>query len=80
MQTTIIIKGTHCNACKVLIEDVCKDIKGIASCTVNFQTGETVVEYEESIDWQAFKKEIDNVGQYTVQAQLVPPSIVFIKK
>ena len=67
MQTTITIKGTHCNACKALIEDVCKDIKGVKLCTVNFQTGQTVVDHEENIDWQAFKKEIDGLGQYDVQ-------------
>lgn len=67
MKTTIIIKGTHCNACKMLIEDVCKDINGVKSCTVNFQTGETIIEHDENIDWQAFKKEIDGVGEYTVQ-------------
>lgn len=67
MQTTITIKGTHCNACKLLIEDVCKDIKGVQSCTTDFQTGETIVEHDENIDWQAFKKEIDNLGQYTAQ-------------
>lgn len=66
MQTTITIKGTHCNACKTLIEDVCKDIKGVTSCTVNFQTGETIVEHEENLDWQTLKKEIDGLGQYEV--------------
>ena len=67
MQTTIIIKGTHCNACKMLIEDVCKDIKDVKSCIVNFQTGETLVEHEESIDWQVFKKEIEGLGQYKLE-------------
>ena len=67
MQTTIIVKGTHCNACKSLIEDVCKDIKSVKSCTVNFQTGETVIEHGENIDWQTLKKEIENFEQYKVQ-------------
>lgn len=67
MQTTTInIKGTHCNACKLLIEDVCKEIKGAKSCAVNFQTGETVVEHDENFDWQVFKKEIEGLGKYTV--------------
>lgn len=64
MKTTITIQGTHCNACKVLIEDVCTDIQGVKSCAVNFQTGETAVEYEENLDWQAFKKEIEGLGKY----------------
>lgn len=67
MQTTITIQGTHCNACKALIEDVAKDIKGVKSCTVNFQTGETVVEHDEDVDWQALKKEIEGLGQYKVE-------------
>lgn len=67
MKTIITIKGTHCNACKALIKDVAKDIKGVKSCTVNFQTGETVIEHEENLDWQEFKKEIEGIGQYTVQ-------------
>jgi copper chaperone CopZ len=64
--TTITIKGTHCNACKLLIEDVCSEIKGIKSCTVNFQTGETVIVHDETLDWQAFKKEIESLGKYKV--------------
>ena len=66
MQTKITIQGTHCNACKALIEDVCKDIKGVTSCDVNFQTGETLVEYDETLDWQEFKKEVEGLGQYKV--------------
>ena len=67
MQTTTInIKGTHCNSCKLLIEDVCKEVKGAQSCNVNFQTGDTVVEHDESFDWQAFKKEVEDLGKYTV--------------
>lgn len=66
MKRTVTIKGTHCNSCKALIEDVCGDIKGIKSCAVNFQTGETVVEHDETLDWQAFKKEIEALGKYKV--------------
>jgi len=36
MKTAVInIKGTHCKSCKLLIEDVCKDIKGVKSCCVD---------------------------------------------
>ena len=66
MKTTITIQGTHCNACKMLIEDVCKDVLGISSCEVNFETGETVVDHDESLDWDSFKKEIEGLGSYTV--------------
>jgi len=66
MKTTIRIKGTHCNSCKALIEDVCKDIPGINSCNVDFKTGVTEVEHEENIDWQKFQKEIESLGEYKV--------------
>lgn len=68
MKTTITIQGTHCNACKMLIEDVCKDIPGVQSATVDFQTGKTEIEYESDIDWEALKKEINSLGQYQVKA------------
>ncbi len=64
MKTKITIHGTHCSACKALIEDVCSEIKGVKSCTVNFQTGETIVEHDENLDWHVFKKGIEGLGQY----------------
>jgi len=68
MQTTTInIKGTHCNSCKLLIEDVCKEIKGATSCVVNFETGETKIEHDESFDWETFKKEVESLGNYKVE-------------
>lgn len=65
--TTIHIVGTHCKACKSLIEDVCKDIEGVQSCNVDFQTGNTVIEHEEGLNLQLLKKEIEELGQYTVE-------------
>ncbi|QQR54569.1 heavy-metal-associated domain-containing protein [Candidatus Peregrinibacteria bacterium] len=66
MKTTFTIQGTHCKACKLLIEDVCKDIPEVTSCEVNFATGETVLEHEESLDWDALKSEIEGLGSYKV--------------
>ena len=68
MKTTFIIKETHCNACKMLIEDVCKDVPGVSSCTVDFTTGKTEVEHESTLDWQAFKKEVESAWAYTLLA------------
>jgi len=62
------IKGTHCKSCKLLIEDVCKEIKGAASCAVSFETGETKIEHDENFDFEAFKKEVESLGAYTVEA------------
>lgn len=65
--TSLVIQGTHCNACKALIEDVCKeDIPGVKSCIVDFQTGSTVVEHEDSLDWDKFKQEIESLGEYKI--------------
>lgn len=67
MKTTITIQGTHCNACKVLIEDVASEIPGITSCSVNFQTGKTDVQYNEQADIEKFKKEVESLGKYRVE-------------
>ncbi len=68
MKTTVIkIKGTHCNSCKLLIEDVCKDIKGVKLCNVDFHSGNTVIEHDENFDFNLFKKEVESLGQYTLE-------------
>ncbi|MBI3631824.1 MAG: cation transporter [Candidatus Vogelbacteria bacterium] len=66
MKTTITISGTHCNACRLLIEDMCRDVKNVQSCNVNFQTGETVIEHDENLDLQVLKNEIESSGNYVV--------------
>ena len=67
MKTTLTIKGTHCNSCKALIEDVCKETHGINSCNVDFKTGVTEIEHEENVDWQKFKNEVESLGEYKVE-------------
>ena len=66
MKKELMIKGTDCKSCKMLIEDVCKDIPGVKSCKVDFKTGKTVVEHDSGLDWKRFKKEIDALGKYEV--------------
>ena len=56
----------HCTSCKDVIEDICHDISGITSCEVNVQTGEVAVDYEHEDNLVELKKEIDALGQYTV--------------
>ncbi len=70
MKTIISIKGTHCRSCKLLIEDVCKDIKGVKLCEVDFQTGKTTIEHDENFDSNLFKQEIENLGQYKIDLNL----------
>jgi copper chaperone CopZ len=67
MKTILIIKGTHCRACKMLIEDVCKDNKDVASCDVNFESGRTEIEHTDAFDVEALKKEIEGLGDYKVE-------------
>jgi copper chaperone CopZ len=69
MKTTLIIKGTHCNACKVLIEEVCSEAPGVTNCTVDFATGVTDIEHDESVDWEKLKKEIEGLGEYKILIQ-----------
>ena len=64
--TTITIQGTHCNACKLLIEDVARDVAGVKSCTVDFQTGNAEIEYDETLNWDVLKQEINSLGKYQV--------------
>ncbi len=69
MKTNLTIKGTHCNACKMLIEDVCKDHKEVLSCTVDFTTGKTEIEHNEALDLETLKKEIENLGDYKIEKE-----------
>jgi len=66
MRTTLTIQGTHCNACKLLIEDVCKDIAGVKSCKVDFTTGKTEIEHDEHVDWRNLEQEIESIGKYKI--------------
>lgn len=68
MKTAVIkINGTHCKSCKLLIEDVSKDIKGVKSCCVDFQSGKTFIGYDEHIDLEKFKQEVEGLGEYKVE-------------
>lgn len=67
MTTTITVLGTHCHACKALIEDVCKDVPGVTACAVDPQTGRTTLEHEVGLDWDMLTREIEALGPYKVQ-------------
>ncbi len=65
----VTIEGTHCNACKALIEDVSlTDIPGVLSCNVDFASGKTVVEHDDKFNFDTFKKEIEKLGDYKVKS------------
>jgi cation transport ATPase len=67
MKVTLTIKGTHCKACKMLIEDVCKDHKEVSLCVVDFTTGKTEIEHNGLLDINALTKEIEGLGEYKVE-------------
>ncbi len=67
MKTTITIGGTHCPSCKALLEDVCRDFPEIQSCSVDYHSGQTVIEHDEHLDWQRLKEEIERAGSYSVE-------------
>ena len=66
MKTIFTVKGTHCESCKALIEDVCKETDGVISCAANFKTGKVEVEHSKPLDMKALKKEIEALGKYKV--------------
>ena len=63
MKTTVKIKGMHCDSCKMLIEDVCRE-KG-TKCSVDIKRGIAVIEHESS-DIKQLMKEIEKIGDYKV--------------
>jgi len=67
----VTIRGTHCESCKALIEDVCRDIPGVQSCRVDFATGKTEIEHDETLNWGKLQQEIEALGQYRVE---LPPA------
>lgn len=67
MKTIINVKGMHCTSCKRLIEEVCSELPGVKSCSVNFKTGKTVIEHEGELDLPIIKKEIESLGKYQVK-------------
>ncbi len=65
---TITIAGTHCASCKALIEEVCKENSCVASASVDFKTGKTVIKHKDCLDWPVLVKEIESLEQYKVIA------------
>lgn len=67
MKTVIKIKGTHCQSCKMLIEDICSEFKEIKSSVLDFKTGRLVIEHNEKFDLSKLKKEIKKLGNYSIE-------------
>ncbi len=67
MKTIFQVHGMHCKSCKALIEDVCRDIPGVTACIVDAETGKMELEHVDGLDLGLVKKEIEDLGQYTVE-------------
>lgn len=67
MKTIINIKGTHCQSCKMLIEDICSEFQEIKSSALDFKTGRLVIEHDEKLDLSKLKKEIKKLGDYSIE-------------
>lgn len=68
IKTTFTIKGTHCTACKALIEEVAKENSCVIDINVDFSTGKTNIEHKDCLDWETLKKEIESLGEYKVES------------
>lgn len=69
MATTILtVAGTHCGSCKVLLEEVCREVPGVQSCTVDFRTGRTEIVHNGLLDWTTLQRAVGELGgQYRVK-------------
>lgn len=68
--TNFNIVGMHCNSCKMLIEDVVKDVPGVQDCSVYFDSGKASITHDGSVDADRLKKEIESLGTYKVEEAL----------
>lgn len=67
MKTTLIIVGTYCKACKMLLEDVGREVSGVVDIIVDYTTGVTEVEHKSLENLHELKKSIEELGEYHVK-------------
>lgn len=58
---TIYITGTHCPACKKLIERKILTIANVSSVDINFETGETVLTSNRKIEKHEINKVLEGM-------------------
>ena len=63
-QKTFKVEGMHCQHCKVRVEEVVNDMKGIAG-KVDLKKGELTVSYAEEVADEVIKSRIEKAG-YTI--------------
>ena len=57
----LTIKGTHCPACKRLIERKISAIVGVISVNVNFETGETEIKTNRDISKNEIQQSLEGM-------------------
>lgn len=67
-QKTFHVDGMHCEHCKMRVEEVVNDIKGVAG-KVNLKKGELTVAYEEAVDDGLIKSRIEKAGYRVTEMQ-----------
>jgi copper chaperone CopZ len=64
--TQLKIDGMHCNSCKLLIEDVCRDYKNVQTCDVNLDSGLATIVHDGELDLAKLITEIESLDRYKV--------------
>lgn len=67
MKTQFKVTGTHCHACKAMIEDISTDFPEIKHCEIDFKTGLGNLECDDSFDLNKLKEAIEAAGEYKVE-------------
>lgn len=58
---TINISGTHCQACKKLVERKISTIVGVCGVNVDFETGKTVITANRNIKKEEINKALEGM-------------------
>ena len=67
MTTNFLIKGTHCPACKMVLEESISELPGVHSVVINFENGETVLDHDNDFNWGALRMVVEGEGNYRVE-------------
>ena len=65
LRKTFVVSGMHCENCKIRVEEIVNDIKGVAG-KVDLKKGELTVSYAEPVEDMLVKSRIERAG-YTVE-------------
>jgi len=65
-KTILNIKGMHCDSCKEVIEDVCKELPEVQKCDVRFAEGIATIEHDTPLNMKQLVDEINGLGVYKV--------------